>query len=96
MSQGGGPRSRTRAVRAKAMVTGASASSSVAWIRAFSRTSNAPLASATASGWLVTSGNLGSTSTSSEKPIVLIARAAEPTFPGWLGFTITKRTRENA
>ncbi len=65
-------------------------------MRAFSSTSRAPLARATASGWLVTSANLGPTSTSSEKPMVLIARAAEPTFPGWLGFTMMKRTRENA
>ena len=27
--------------------------------------------------------------------MVLIARAAEPTLPGWLGFTMMKRTREN-
>ena len=28
--------------------------------------------------------------------MVLIARAAEPTLPGWLGFTMMKRARENA
>ena len=40
--------------------------------------------------------DMGATSTSSENPMVLIARAAEPTLPGWLGFTMMKRTRENA
>lgn len=39
MSRLGGPRSRSRAVRANASVTGASASASVGWITAVSSTS---------------------------------------------------------
>ncbi|CFP70660.1 Uncharacterised protein [Bordetella pertussis] len=42
------------------------------------------------------SGKRGATRTNSPKPMVLIARAAEPTLPGWLGWVMMNRTRENA
>jgi hypothetical protein len=41
-------------------------------------------------------GIFGATSTSVSNPIVLMARAAEPTFPGWLGSVMMKRTREKS
>ncbi|SIK75741.1 Uncharacterised protein [Mycobacteroides abscessus subsp. abscessus] len=63
-------------------MTGASASCRVAQMRADASTSPAPLASETASGWVMTSGILGFTNTSSAKPMVFNARAADPTFPG--------------
>jgi hypothetical protein len=43
--------------------------------------------------FLTASGKRGLTSTSSEKPMVLMARAAEPILPGLLVLTSTKRKR---
>jgi hypothetical protein len=46
---------------------------------------------AIASSRCSTSAQRGATSTSSEKPITLSARAAAPTLPAWLVPTRTKR-----
>ena len=60
-------------------------------MRAPASTSVAPLAIAIASARSSTSAQRGATSTRSEKPITLIARAAAPTLPAWLVPTRTKR-----
>jgi hypothetical protein len=53
--------------------------------------SAAPLAMATASSWTSTSGKRGATSTRSEKPMTFMARATDPTLPGWLVLSRMKR-----
>src|ERR1700693_3187522 len=88
---GGGPYSRDRAVSAIDQCTPFRASASVSTTCADASTSSAPLAIATASGSRVTNAIFGATTISRENPIVLSARAAAPTLPGWLGSTSTKR-----
>ena len=71
----------------------ASASSSVATLRARASTSAAPLARSRASARVSTSGQRGRTSTRSSKPITFMARATAPTLPAWLVSIRTKRVR---
>ncbi|MCY1239638.1 hypothetical protein D9M72_524470 [compost metagenome] len=95
-SSRGGPNSRWRAVMATVNAAPASAASIWSTMTAPASTSSAPLAMAMASACRSTSGSRGETSTRLPKPMVLIARATEPTLPGWLVSTSTKRTRPKA
>ncbi|MNT82082.1 hypothetical protein D3C72_2217610 [compost metagenome] len=80
--------SRRRLVSAQATLTSASASARLDTTMAFSTTSTAPEASTLASSC----GNaFGSTRYSRVRPMVFIARAAEPILPGWLGRASTTR-----
>src|SRR5690625_7065353 len=90
MSLAGGPSSRGRAVRAKAKLLLANAYARVLTTAVLCKTSEAPLAIAMASGFCDILLLRGATKVSREKPMVLSARAAAPTFPGWLGATIIK------
>src|SRR2546422_1447437 len=84
--------SRSRALKATEYVVPASASSRFAHARADSRTSAAPEAMARASGW---GKRFGRTRRSCVMPMVFMARAAAPTFPGCEGRSRTTRIRDS-
>src|SRR6266849_6696051 len=83
---------RARALKATEYVVPASASSRLAHARADSRTSAAPEAMARASGW---GKRFGRTRRSCVMPMVFMARAAAPIFPGCEGRSRTTRIRDS-